>query len=191
MKMDIGLQIIVVWVCFLSLLPVAYSGTISYSYDARHRLVRFETDAGSRICYRYDAAGNLRHLQSFRDADRDGLPDEWEMWFWSGLSQASATTDADHDGLSDLAEWCCGTDPMHPGSCLRALLCRRSDTEGFSMTWASETNRMYAVDRFLEFPVSDSFQTLIDHLPATPPVNEFTDSYTTNKCFYRIRVETE
>jgi hypothetical protein len=44
------------------------------------------------------------------DTDTDGLPDAWEMRWFSNLDQGAAD-DPDHDGLSNLEEYRCGTRP--------------------------------------------------------------------------------
>ncbi len=45
------------------------------------------------------------------DSDLDGVPDWWEMKFFSGLS-ATATGDPDSDTYSNLEEFAQGTDPL-------------------------------------------------------------------------------
>jgi hypothetical protein len=45
------------------------------------------------------------------DADQDGLPDEWEDEKLPGTG-GTATGDADLDGVSDIAEYVAGTDPL-------------------------------------------------------------------------------
>ena len=45
------------------------------------------------------------------DADRDGLPDEWELANFGNLTSAGAATDSDGDGVSDLEEMAHGSDP--------------------------------------------------------------------------------
>jgi hypothetical protein len=47
------------------------------------------------------------------DTDGDGLPDSWEIHFFGDLSQ-EATGDFDADGLTNLEEFCAGTDPTDP-----------------------------------------------------------------------------
>ncbi|MFH1811506.1 MAG: PKD domain-containing protein [Pseudomonadota bacterium] len=46
------------------------------------------------------------------DSDGDGIADGWEMDKFGNLTTASATTDSDDDGVSDLDEFLRGTDPL-------------------------------------------------------------------------------
>ncbi|HTH50132.1 MAG TPA: hypothetical protein VMB21_21645, partial [Candidatus Limnocylindria bacterium] len=54
------------------------------------------------------------------DTDQDGLPDDWER-FWFGDLSATAEGDPDGDGQSNLAEYLAGTDPTRADSVLRVL----------------------------------------------------------------------
>jgi hypothetical protein len=49
------------------------------------------------------------------DTDGDGLPDDWEMFYFGNLDQG-ATDDPDGDGVSNLAEYRAGTDPTKADS---------------------------------------------------------------------------
>lgn len=49
------------WVLVFSLslgAPSAFSATVSYTYDARHRLTDVAYDNGATVHYSYDATGN-------------------------------------------------------------------------------------------------------------------------------------
>jgi hypothetical protein len=48
------------------------------------------------------------------DSDIDGISDNWEMSYFNDLTTANATSDFDTDGLSDLAEYQAGTNPLDP-----------------------------------------------------------------------------
>jgi hypothetical protein len=45
------------------------------------------------------------------DSDGDGIADEWERINFNNLITATATSDYDHDGILDIAEYPGGTDP--------------------------------------------------------------------------------
>jgi hypothetical protein len=51
------------------------------------------------------------------DSDGDGIDDSWEIYWFGNLDTATATSDSDHDGISDLAEFRLrglGLDPTQP-----------------------------------------------------------------------------
>jgi len=45
------------------------------------------------------------------DSDADGMPDEWENYQFGNLTTASATSDTDGDGFTDVVEFTRGSDP--------------------------------------------------------------------------------
>lgn len=50
------------------------------------------------------------------DADKDGLPDIWEIYHWGDLRWQTGSGDADADGVFNAAEFHAGTDPKYaPG----------------------------------------------------------------------------
>jgi len=75
-----------------------------------------------------DAAGNTGTAQATitvlgttrtkpgLDADADGIPDAWEVAIFGSLLSATAISDNDRDGLSDLLEWQLGTNPLAANS---------------------------------------------------------------------------
>jgi len=50
------------------------------------------------------------------DVDLDGIPDSWEMAVFANLLRATAISDNDSDGLSDVLEWELGTNPLSVNS---------------------------------------------------------------------------
>ena len=46
------------------------------------------------------------------DLDEDGLPDDWELTFFDNITIYGAEDDPDNDGMSNLAEYQNGTDPV-------------------------------------------------------------------------------
>jgi hypothetical protein len=60
------------------------------------------------------------------DTDKDGLPDDWERFYFDGLVR-DGTLDADQDGMSDAWEYRAGTNPKLASSVLRVVAYRRED----------------------------------------------------------------
>jgi hypothetical protein len=55
------------------------------------------------------------------DSDEDGLPDDWEQYYFSNLNE-TGSGDPDQDGFVNLQEFQCGSDPVDPYSkCLKTL----------------------------------------------------------------------
>ena len=55
------------------------------------------------------------------DSDEDGLPDDWEQYYFSNLNE-TGSGDPDQDGLVNLQEFQCGSNPVDPYSkCLKTL----------------------------------------------------------------------
>ena len=53
-------------------------------------------------------------LPALDDADGDGMPDNWEVGWWSNTNKTSYV-DSDLDGLFNIEEWIVGTCPTNPG----------------------------------------------------------------------------
>ena len=54
-------------------------------------------------------------LEVFNDSDEDGLPDDWEQYYFSNLNE-TGSGDPDQDGLVNLQEFQCGYNPVDPSS---------------------------------------------------------------------------
>ncbi len=75
-----------------------------------------------------DAQGNVRTTVSTNvfkvktypggDTDRDGMPNEWEIAYFGGFSNALATANLDNDWLNNFQEYVANTLPNNPGSVL-------------------------------------------------------------------------
>lgn len=86
-------------------------------------ITRYHFATNSQLVMRFDGrtapypdhnailnAVTVERLSGAADTDSDGLHDEWEKLFFSGLTQ-SGTQDSDGDGLDNTAEFGLGTDP--------------------------------------------------------------------------------
>ncbi|MCC6233395.1 MAG: hypothetical protein IT580_12170 [Verrucomicrobiales bacterium] len=79
------------------------------------------------------------------DTDADGLPDDWER-FWFGNLEPVVDGDPDLDGAANRAEWLAGTDPKGPQSVLRILSVAR-DLEGrLVIRFAVAAGRTYTLE---------------------------------------------
>ncbi len=120
------------------------------------------------------------------DTDGDGIEDDWEWIHFHSLHVATATTDFDHDGALDGAEYRAGTLPKDALSQLKVT----GFPDAKVIRWASSENRIYTIDSTTSL-VSTAFAPLVTDLSATPPENTYTDLTTSAEStrFYRIRLE--
>jgi hypothetical protein len=86
------------------------------------------------------------------DSDQDGMPDGWETEHGLNANDPSdASEDADHDGMTNYAEWRAGTDAQDAGSFLSVTECGLSASGAsgtvFRLNWGSVSNRLYTVSR--------------------------------------------
>jgi hypothetical protein len=62
---------------------------------------------------------SLAPAESTTDADVDSLKDSWENNYWPSAATASASSDSDADGLTELQELAFGLNPLVPDSALQ------------------------------------------------------------------------
>ena len=145
----------------------------------------------------------------FPDQNGDGVEDWWEDCYFNMLN-VSLTNDADGDGLDNGQEYGEGSNPtagdtdedgMDDGD---ESIAGTSATNSSSMflvdgstspsggnriiiQWASASNRLYGVWRTTNSLAP--FEQLQVNIPATPPMNTFTDSFgTAGTMLYKVRV---
>lgn len=130
------------------------------------------------------------------DSDGDGIPDAWmTLHFRHASGQVAdlsrADDDPDHDGMSNFKEWRAGTVPTNHLSCLAMSELARNPlvASQFVVSWRSESNKFYAVQVGTNL-INGFNQTLGSNIPATYPVNVYTDSVgSVGQKFYRVNVE--
>lgn len=124
------------------------------------------------------------------DLDGDGLPDWWEQAYFGGPTNANGAADTDGDGLSNYFEYIAGTDPTSALSAfvLHSVSNAAPGSTAFTFRWPSATGRVYAVR--VTTNLQNAFTVFTNNIPATPPVNVFTDNVHTNveRLFYDVRV---
>jgi len=88
------------------------------------------------------------HMQPGADTDGDGIADAWERTYTNSLGSFTATSDTDHDGVSDKNEYFADTNPLDPNS---VFLIRTNSvllvagTEFNTLTWNSRPTRQYRI----------------------------------------------
>ena len=124
------------------------------------------------------------------DTDGDGIADAWERVEFGDLTTANATSDNDHDGMTDLQEYLAGTDPLDSQDALRLTRCSRNPggvSNRVALEWMSVPTRCYAIEICTNLSPSASwsqFTTGFENLLGWHSV-VFTDTAT--RRFYRIR----
>lgn len=126
------------------------------------------------------------------DTDGDLMPDEYENAYSSilnPLSPLDASGDPDGDRMRNDEECISGTDPTNCASFFALDEIGRQAGVGNRVCWPSASGRVYRVFGATN-PLSD-YLLLHDNIPATPPMNVFTDGVfgAGVRGFYRIDVE--
>lgn len=113
-------------------------------------------------------AGTLTLTRPAGDSDADGLPDVWELLYFSSRTAADPVDDGDGDHASNGAEFAAGTLPGDAESVLRLSDLRR-EPDGWTVRWPSVAGRTY---RLTSGPAPDEPAGIVaDDIAATPPVN--------------------
>jgi hypothetical protein len=121
------------------------------------------------------------------DEDGNGIPDAWEAWYFGGSNHVVGL-DADGDGLSDVDEFRCGTDPTNAYSCL-VVSNLVTDAAGAVLSWPSVAGRSYTIRKAADLVVGFT-SVVASNLPAQPPMNVYTDAVDPGPAvFYRVTTE--
>jgi subtilisin family serine protease len=161
----------------------------SETVTQRIQRVLANVDVISGLKGRVHTGGRL-NLQRMVDTDTNGLPDWWELQYFNHLTGTDPNADADHDGMSNLAEWLAGTNPTNAASCLRLTLLLPANTNGVVLRWPSVAGKYYRLERATN--LLTGFNTIVrTNIAATAPTNTETDTaiLPSNARFYRVGVE--
>ena len=129
-----------------------------------------------------DSAGtDMQHLAVMKkfvlstcaDCDEDGMPDAWEIGCFGSLTNASASTDSDHDGFSDLHEYQAGTQPTNRTSGLFMKEPLAPAQAACLVRWDSVDGKRYRVLRSTN--LLNGFTAIRTGIAAAAPDNVFTD----------------
>jgi 5-hydroxyisourate hydrolase-like protein (transthyretin family) len=128
-----------------------------------------------------------RTLAGRADMDRDGLPDEWEILYFSNPTLAAADEDPDGDGQSNLEEYIAGTHPLNVDSRFGIDSLERVTGSGVVLGWDAVEGRIYGI--YATPSLRDGF--LSQGIKLMHPRNRYTNSVdgAQNHGFYRLEVE--
>lgn len=96
---------------------------------------------------------------AYPDTDNDCIADAWEKKYFGNLGVASDTTDFDHDGQSDVAEYEADTVPNNPASRFRIISQNYNDDHTKNeLVFTTSPSRLYRIehDTDLSGPWPDS-----------------------------------
>ena len=130
------------------------------------------------------------NLAGIVDSDHNGLPDWWELQYFTHFTGTNPNADPDGDGASNLAEFLAGTTPTNSASALRLTALRGPVANQVTLRWPSAAGRFYRLLRATNF--LSGFSTILQtNLSATPPFNTATDAPPAGVTgtFYRLQLE--
>ena len=135
------------------------------------------------------ATVTLSGTYGFFDVNHNGISDAWEEYYFGNTAtNRTSTTDTDHDGMPDYAEFIAGTDPTNSLSNLRFLTSRQLTNGLVNLQWSAVPGRLYQVATSTN---THAWQPLTDWRQAQASPMTYT---TTNapaprtSRFYRIQV---
>lgn len=126
-----------------------YTNT-SYSYIDFFVVTNIQTNANYQVIVANPArpnglASTSVQVAVLNDDDKDGMPDTWEVAYGFTTNSADdASIDTDNDGMSNLAEYIAGTNPLDPSSNLKILEFTLGNNEQFMFYAIS--NRTYTIE---------------------------------------------
>lgn len=128
---------------------------------------------------------------SVRDADGDGMPDDWETEHFGGMDVpgGGAAEDWDGDGLCNRHEWVAGTDPTDASSVLGVSSFVAAPDSTITIRWYSVSGKHYSILKTTDL-MSAFDQVEAANIAANPPENSYSiDGGRAIRVFYRIVVD--
>ncbi|MEE9368538.1 MAG: hypothetical protein V3V05_06695 [Pontiella sp.] len=121
------------------------------------------------------------------DADSDRMPDDWELLYFGGETNAVATADGDDDGYLNWQEYILGSNPTNGGSSFLFTPGTNPPPGEFSIDFTTVTGRLYTVECTDELG-SGNWQVLTNFIGDGSAV-QFIDPTTIPACFYQIQID--
>lgn len=163
--------------------------TTQYAYDDAGRLIGAFYESGKSIRYHYDAAGNLlqRTVAVFIDTDGDHMDDGWEVFYFGDLTR-DGSGDFDGDGMSDLAEFLAGTNPLDSDLMLRVQNVSGGEAASlFQIEWSAIPGLVYRVQYNQSLLPHEWYDLPGDVTAESHTGSKLDDTFTgTAKRFYRV-----
>ena len=134
--------------------------------------------------------GRRLNLQRIVDTDGNGLPDWWELQYFSHLTGTDPNADPDQDGMNNLAEWIAGTNPTNAASSLWLTLVSATNSSDTVVSWSSVAGKNYWLERSTN--LLTGFNAIVStNIAATAPTNTLNDPVILpgSARFYRVGVE--
>jgi subtilisin family serine protease len=131
---------------------------------------------------------NFTGNYTFADANHNGISDSWEQsYFGAVTTNRTQTTDTDHDGMTDYAEFIAGTDPINAASRFYFTGIANQTNHLVQMQWTTVSNRLYQVSTSTNFR---SWLPITGWLQAsnTGTMNYVATNSTGGTHFYRVQV---
>lgn len=168
------------------------SGTLTYQTQASGQTGDVFTITGTLLVYGTPTVATLGDQEvrmcDFLDADGDGMPDDWELLYFNGPTNAAAGVDYDGDGMTTYQEYLADTNPTNDASILRINgICVGND--GVEVIWQGGEASVQFLETTADLTVDDGWTVRRTVVPPTPRTNLWVDQ--TNpaptNAFYRIR----
>lgn len=118
------------------------------------------------------------------DADLDGIPNDWEILYYGGMTNANPGAIASNGVNTVLEAYVAGINPTNPASFFKASM---SGTNGFVVQWNAASGRVYSV--FGATNLISGFQALETNI--LWPQSSWTDTVNRSENFYKVEVELE
>ena len=107
------------------------------------------------------------------DINENGIPDDWELFYFGSLNVSTNHADFDGDGVSDLHEYLAGTSPSDPASFLHVMNADAMDDGVIVLEWPSAIGRQYRIWR--SPALLGPHELMASAIDATPPSNTWVD----------------
>ena len=135
------------------------------------------------------AVGDLEVTELTGDSDHNTLPDWWEFDYFGQRTGTDPYADGDEDRMLNWQEHIAGTDPTNASSRFIAQVVENHSTTDLVISWESVEGKMYSL--FLQTNLVTASSTAVaSDIPATPPVNTFTNTVQDwEHLYYRVEVQ--